>query len=103
MSSNRFRTYLKQFIPPFFFTLVKKADKYGWKGDYRKWEDAKKSSDNYDDVEILEKVKQALLKVRNGEAVFERDSVLFSEIQYSWPLLSALLRIIIKTQNVVLK
>jgi putative methyltransferase (TIGR04325 family) len=94
MSSSRSLAYFKQFIPPFFLTLVKKADKFGWKGDFKNWQDAKNSSDNYDDAEILEKVKQALIKVRNGEAVFERDSVLFSEIQYSWPLLSALLWII---------
>lgn len=91
MSSSRSLTYLKQFIPPFFFTLVKKGKKYGWKGDYKSWMDAKNSSDNYENAEILEKVKHALLKVKQGEAIFERDSVLFSEIHYSWPLLSALL------------
>src|ERR1700710_2101728 len=94
MSSRHSLVYFKQFIPPFFFTLVKKGGKYGWKGGYKNWQDAGNSSYHYDDAEILEKVKQALIKVRNGEAVFERDSVLFSEIQYSWPLLSALLWII---------
>ena len=29
-------------------------------------------------------------KVKNGEAVYERDSVLFDEIQYSWGLLAGL-------------
>lgn len=35
---------------------------------------------------------EATLKVKRGEAVFERDSVLFDEIQYSWPVTAALIR-----------
>ena len=31
---------------------------------------------------VLEKCKNALLKVKNGEAAYERDSVLFNQIQY---------------------
>jgi putative methyltransferase (TIGR04325 family) len=91
MHANRSITYLKQLIPPLFFSLIKKNKRYGWKGDYKNWQEAKELSDAYDDVLILEKVKQALLKVKNGSAVYERDSVLFDRIQYSWPLLSALL------------
>ena len=33
---------------------------------------------------------RALIKVKNGDAVFERDSVIFDKIHYSFPLLSAL-------------
>jgi putative methyltransferase (TIGR04325 family) len=32
-----------------------------------------------------------LLKVKSGEAVYERDSVLFDEIQYAWPVLAGLM------------
>lgn len=91
MPESRTVTFLKQIIPPFFFTLFKKGKKYGWKGDYKNWQEAKDLSGTYDDVLILEKVKLALLKIKNGQAVYERDSVLFDHIQYSWPLLSALL------------
>lgn len=45
----------------------------------------------YDSTTILNKVKDALLKVKNGEAVYERDSVIFDEIEYSWPLLAGLM------------
>jgi hypothetical protein len=31
--------------------------------------------------------------VKTGEAVYERDSVLFDEIQYSFPVIAALLRV----------
>src|SRR5450631_4680247 len=84
-------TYLRQLIPPIFFTLLKKGEKYGWKGDYKNWQEAKDLSGAYEDTLILDKVKQALLKVKNARAVYERDSVLFDRIHYSWPLLSALL------------
>jgi putative methyltransferase (TIGR04325 family) len=91
MFANRPGTYFKQLIPPLFLTLINKGKKYGWKGDYKSWQEAKDSSNAYDNILILEKVKQALLKIKNGEAVYERDSVLFDRIHYSWPLLSALL------------
>jgi putative methyltransferase (TIGR04325 family) len=97
MTSSRPFNLIKQLVPPIFLTLLKKAGKYGWSGDYKNWQDAKELTDTYDDSVILDKVKQALLKVRSGEAVYERDSVLFDKIQYSWPLLSALLWI--TTQN----
>lgn len=45
----------------------------------------------YDANNILQKVKEATLKVKKGEAVYERDSVIFNDIEYSWPLLAALL------------
>ena len=60
-------------------------------GDYQSWSEAMASSTGYDVEIIVEKTKNALLKVKNGEAVYERDSVLFDEIQYVWPLLSGLM------------
>lgn len=64
---------------------------YGLLGDYRSWADAMAASAGYDNAIILEKTKAALLKVKNGEAVYERDSVLFDEIQYAWSLLAGLM------------
>ncbi|MGE3613870.1 MAG: methyltransferase, TIGR04325 family, partial [Sulfurimonas sp.] len=58
---------------------------------YNSWDEAAKDAIGYDDKAILQKVRQSLLKVKNGEAVYERDSVLFDEIQYSWSLLAGLL------------
>jgi putative methyltransferase (TIGR04325 family) len=59
-------------------------------GNYRTFEEARALCSGYDAPAILEKVKSALLKVKNGEAVYERDSVLFDEVQYSLPLLAFL-------------
>ncbi|MES1224681.1 MAG: methyltransferase, TIGR04325 family [Bacteroidota bacterium] len=64
--------------------------KYGWSGNYSSWEEAKKNCTGYDSSLILEKVLQSTLKIKNGEAVYERDSVLFDKIEFSFPLLNAL-------------
>ncbi|MFC1623822.1 methyltransferase, TIGR04325 family [Candidatus Omnitrophota bacterium] len=65
--------------------------KYGWFGDYKAWEDVRKISKGYDSDIILEKVREACMRVKNGKAMCERDSVLFEKIEYSWPLLAGLM------------
>jgi putative methyltransferase (TIGR04325 family) len=45
----------------------------------------------YDSQEIVNKVLAATLKVKSGEYAYERDSVGFSKIEYSWPVLCGLL------------
>jgi len=88
---------IKLVTPPLFIHLAKRLRSngsmgaYGLSGDYRSWEEALAASTGYDSGIILEKTKTALLKVKNGEAAYERDSVLFDEIQYAWPLLAGLM------------
>lgn len=65
--------------------------KYGWFGNYPSWADVMSKTDGYDSEIILQRTKNSLLKVKNGEAVYERDSVLFDKKQYPFPLLSFLL------------
>lgn len=67
------------------------SSKPGYHGDFTSWAEAVKSADGYDSDGILEKVRHALSMVRDGHAVYERDSVLFSKVEYSWPLLTSLL------------
>jgi putative methyltransferase (TIGR04325 family) len=70
------------------------TNQHEWfRGNYSSWEEAKKNSIGYDSPIIIEKVKESLLKVKNGEAIYERDSVLFDKIEYSLPLLTFLLYI----------
>lgn len=66
------------------------ANKQIWTGPYESWATAAAETSGFDNELILTKCKAALLKVKNGEAVYERDSVLFDEIQYSWGLLAGL-------------
>lgn len=70
-----------------------------WFGNYKNWSEANKKSSGYDDASILEECKTALLKVKNGEAVYERDGVLYSTIQYSWGVLAGLQKAAIENGN----
>lgn len=72
---------------------------YGWHGNYSSWNEAEKECTGYASDIIFEKVKKALLKVKNVEAIYERDSVLFDHIEYSWPLLAGLMWIAAKGNN----
>lgn len=73
-------------------TAQPRRDAITFEGDYPSWETARQAATGYDAEVILQHTREALLKVKNGEAVFERDSVLFDKIQYSFPVLAGLLR-----------
>jgi putative methyltransferase (TIGR04325 family) len=70
-----------------------------WSGNYASWEEAKQLCTGYEADAILKKVRASVLKVKNGEAVYERDSVTFDKMQYSWPLLSCLFKIGVEHGN----
>jgi len=93
---------IQNIIPPILVSFLKKikGNKYGWKGNYSTWEEAKRDASGYDETKILTAARESLLKVKNGEAVYERDTVLFDEVQYSWPLLSGLMFTAIKNKEV---
>lgn len=94
---------IRLITPPVFIHLTKRlcgnltTGNYGLSGDYRSWGEAMAASTGYDSDIILEKTRVALLKVKNGEAAYERDSVLFDEIQYNWPLLACLMWVAAKS------
>lgn len=79
---------IKNLVPPAIIRLLRPSTMY--RGHYD-WQEAKNLSTGYDKPEILEKVVRSVRKVKSGEAVFERDSALFTEKKYSWPLLTGLL------------
>jgi putative methyltransferase (TIGR04325 family) len=70
-----------------------------WSGNYNSWEEAKANCTGYEAEVILKKVRESILKVKNGEAVYERDSVVFDKIQYSWALLACLFKIAVENGN----
>lgn len=76
--------------------LSKKKEAFKFKGFYKSWQDAARDSNGYQAEEIFNKVKEAALKVKEGKALFERDSILFYKKQYNWPLLAILLKISIE-------
>jgi putative methyltransferase (TIGR04325 family) len=64
-----------------------------WRGDYPTWETACAKASGYASADILKKVAEATEQVISGKAAYERDSVVFDQIEYSWPVLAGLLRV----------
>lgn len=103
---GKIKKFFKEIVPPFFLDLVlgfkpklDQAESILWSGPYSSWEDASKNSTGYDQAVILDRCKSSLLKVKNGEAVYERDSVIFDEIQYSWPVLASLQKVALENNG----
>ena len=85
------KNILKKILPTPIKNFFRRIFLQEWVGDFNNWQEAESASTGYSNVNILDKVTQSLLKAKNDEAVYERDSVLFDKIQYSWPSLSALM------------
>lgn len=87
--------YLKRllldWLPPALINILQNRSQVKWYGNYSSWAEAQRLSSGYNDSKILEKVKESTLKVKNGKAVYERDSFIFNKIQYSWPVLAGLM------------
>lgn len=96
---------IRIFTPPVLVFLFEKLLKNrstgtcGLSGDYQSWDEAVAASIGYDDEAILEKTRIAMLKVKRGEAAYARDSVLFNEIQYAWPLLAGLMWVAVRSRG----
>lgn len=60
-------------------------------GEYANWDSAALKCTGYDSEHILAKVLDATIKVQKGEASYERDSVVFEDIEYAWPVLAGLM------------
>jgi putative methyltransferase (TIGR04325 family) len=91
---------IRDFLPPVLTAgILRLRGRYGYSGNYRSWDAARSHATGYDSESILAKVRVSALKVKNGEAVYERDSVLFDTVEYSWPLLAALLWIASRNGN----
>lgn len=100
----KIKLFLKYIIPPILLLIFNKLfksksivrkivdeNKISFEGNYKKWMEALNNCSGYDSNVILSKVLSSTLKIKTGEAVFERDSVLFDHIEYSWPVLAGLL------------
>lgn len=95
------RRLIKALLPPIVPALWGKLRKpeIGFTGDYASWEAALTDSTGYDAGQILARVATATRRVVAGEAVFERDSVLFDQIEYSWPMLASLLHVALRRRS----
>lgn len=84
---------LRDYLPPATVRWLRGLRGGGitFSGDYADWSEARAHSGGYDATEILAKVLDSTLAVKRGEAAYERDSVLFQNPEYVWPLLAALM------------
>lgn len=61
-----------------------------WQLLNKSWEEIERLSDGYSDQSILNRCKLSTELIRDGVYKYERDTVLFDKIEYSWPLLAGL-------------
>lgn len=88
--TENFKVFLKKIVPDHVLRKVSGLF-YGWHGNYDSWMAAQRSCTGYGSESILEKVRLSVTKVKDGKGVYERDSVLFNKIQYSYPVLAGLM------------
>jgi putative methyltransferase (TIGR04325 family) len=83
----------REWLPPVLVRWFRQIRGGGlrFEGAFATWKEASVYCTGYDAEEILAKVLTATLKVKHGEAAFERDSVLFDQIEYAWPVLAGLM------------
>ena len=95
----KLKNIIKGLTPPLVFSLLRKAsrsfgrngiipNKGKFVGNYSTFEEAARHAKGYGDEAIVNKVRDALLQVKNGTGKYERDSILFDKIYYDWPLLA---------------
>lgn len=101
MEQLTLKKVVKECLPPIALILWQRFRKNGttYSGIYPSWQEAIANSTGYDSDIILDTVASALEKVKLDEAVYERDSVLFDEIQHSFPLLAGLLLVAANNQG----
>jgi putative methyltransferase (TIGR04325 family) len=103
---NQIKKAAKWLLPPILllpFRPGRRSEPDGaprWhRGDYPDWSSAAAAAKGYDAANILQIQRAAMRKVRDGEAVYERDSVIFDEIEYFFSTLAALLLIASRNGN----
>lgn len=90
---------IKELAPPIATTLRWYSFKYGWKGAYNSYQEAKDKCKGYDQEHILHRIRQTTLKVINKEIAYERDGIAYNEVQMNFPMLKTLLYIASKNDN----
>ena len=90
---------IKEFSPPVLNTLRWYSFKYGWKGNYQTYQEAKARCAGYDEDHILQRIIDTTTKVKNGEAAYERDGIVYDEVNVNINLLSALLLVAGRNNN----
>jgi putative methyltransferase (TIGR04325 family) len=91
------RALLKELLPPLIMRMARSRSlpphtPCDFTGDHANWAEAEAKCTGYTAGDILEITRTAALKVKRGEAAFERDSVVFDRLEFCFPLLAGLAR-----------
>lgn len=86
-------------VPAIVKRILKYDFKYGWHGNFKNWEEAQKHTTGYNADTILKRVSDSAMKVKSGQAVYERDAIVYKNIEIAFPLLSTLLWIATQNNN----
>ncbi|MEO7698643.1 MAG: methyltransferase, TIGR04325 family [Opitutus sp.] len=103
--SGKLRGAIKDVLPPLLYKAAAVAvhrtrgDGLVFSGNYRSWSEVAAKAEGYGEQEILDRTLSAMKEVTAGRAVFERDSVLLPEPEYSFPALTALLWLSSRAKN----
>lgn len=87
---------MKDKIKKLYGKLRKVQQEVNYEGDFQTWDEAKKRCEGYDSDAIFQKVTNAAMQVKEGKALFDRDSVLFYEEEWNYPLIAWFQRIAAK-------
>lgn len=82
---------VKQLVPPIINTVRWFSFKYGWKGNYKNFQEAQQQAGGYNADHILEKIIGTTQRVKDGLVPYERDGIEYDQIKMNFPLLSSLL------------
>lgn len=96
------KQFVRRILPPLLYDALRwclrpearhsAKEPIRFSGNYANWEEARRDSTGYDSPVILEQTRTAILKVKDGEAPFERDGVLLPTPEPPLQLLAGLLR-----------
>ena len=70
---------------------LRRQGRIGFTGPYKNWQDAAAASTGYAAPDILSRARVATAAVRDGTAKGERDTVILTQAEYSFPVLTGLL------------
>ena len=92
----------KKYIPRMLKNILKRRySDIVFTGPYPSWDSASIQSGGYQQESILNDVSDAALMVKNGLMPCERDGVLLSAIEYSWPVTAVLMLAAAKNNGVL--
>lgn len=99
MLSRSLRALAVSILPPIILRglVTVSGRRNRWYGNYPDWASAVAASSGYDADIIFKAVHKAARAVRDGKALWERDSTCFHHEEYNWQLLACLMTVAART------